>query len=119
MSSVYAVLGGRPIGRTPDSGSGYPGSSPGLPANLSPCRRRTCRFPPIPISCPYQKPRRATTRSYSYCMPVTFRNNSRSEEHTSELQSRLHLVCRLLLEKKKHLTQYLGDCTDTLQLAGQ
>src|SRR5256884_7179461 len=31
---------------------------------------------------------------------------SRSEEHTSELQSRLHLVCRLLLEKKKtkHLT---------------
>src|SRR2546422_11180006 len=29
----------------------------------------------------------------------------RSEEHTSELQSRLHLVCRLLLEKKK-LTRY-------------
>src|SRR2546429_6706767 len=27
----------------------------------------------------------------------------RSEEHTSELQSRLHLVCRLLLEKKKEL----------------
>jgi hypothetical protein len=27
-------LGGRPIGRTPDSDSGYPGSSPGLPANL-------------------------------------------------------------------------------------
>src|SRR2546429_5829252 len=30
---------------------------------------------------------------------------SRSEEHTSELQSRLHLVCRLLLEKKKKRTQ--------------
>src|SRR2546422_3758437 len=29
------------------------------------------------------------------------RAGSRSEEHTSELQSRLHLVCRLLLEKKK------------------
>src|SRR6266436_1528380 len=28
----------------------------------------------------------------------------RSEEHTSELQSRLHLVCRLLLEKKRHPT---------------
>src|SRR2546429_4804845 len=28
-------------------------------------------------------------------------NGTRSEEHTSELQSRLHLVCRLLLEKKK------------------
>src|SRR2546429_899719 len=29
-------------------------------------------------------------------------NGTRSEEHTSELQSRLHLVCRLLLEKKKN-----------------
>src|SRR2546429_5904538 len=28
---------------------------------------------------------------------------ARSEEHTSELQSRLHLVCRLLLEKKKQI----------------
>src|SRR5690625_5599496 len=31
----------------------------------------------------------------------TFKPNIRSEEHTSELQSRGHLVCRLLLEKKK------------------
>src|SRR2546429_5316278 len=30
--------------------------------------------------------------------------SNRSEEHTSELQSRLHLVCRLLLEKKKPST---------------
>src|SRR2546429_6751518 len=30
----------------------------------------------------------------------------RSEEHTSELQSRLHLVCRLLLEKKKKKQQW-------------
>src|SRR5205809_5129891 len=30
-----------------------------------------------------------------------YRKPNRSEEHTSELQSRLHLVCRLLLEKKK------------------
>src|SRR5687768_17648890 len=30
----------------------------------------------------------------------------RSEEHTSELQSRLHLVCRLLLEKKKKTTEH-------------
>src|SRR6266498_2396604 len=29
-------------------------------------------------------------------------HSERSEEHTSELQSRPHLVCRLLLEKKKH-----------------
>src|SRR2546429_1565465 len=33
----------------------------------------------------------------------------RSEEHTSELQSRLHLVCRLLLEKKKHKHALLHD----------
>src|SRR2546429_7185336 len=32
---------------------------------------------------------------------------SRSEEHTSELQSRLHLVCRLLLEKKKKHKSYI------------
>src|SRR2546429_3761740 len=32
---------------------------------------------------------------------LDFPNFDRSEEHTSELQSRLHLVCRLLLEKKK------------------
>src|SRR5690554_7623289 len=32
------------------------------------------------------------------------RSDRRSEEHTSELQSRPHLVCRLLLEKKKQLT---------------
>src|SRR2546429_4940627 len=31
-----------------------------------------------------------------------FAKSGRSEEHTSELQSRLHLVCRLLLEKKKN-----------------
>src|SRR3712207_7799627 len=31
---------------------------------------------------------------------------ARSEEHTSELQSRQYLVCRLLLEKKKNIMQY-------------
>src|SRR2546422_7943438 len=34
-------------------------------------------------------------------------DEARSEEHTSELQSRLHLVCRLLLEKKKHTRDIL------------
>src|SRR2546422_2706934 len=33
----------------------------------------------------------------------------RSEEHTSELQSRLHLVCRLLLEKKKTKTKSAAE----------
>src|SRR2546422_8256144 len=36
-------------------------------------------------------------------------DRSRSEEHTSELQSRLHLVCRLLLEKKKIKTRILNN----------
>src|SRR2546422_1120135 len=35
------------------------------------------------------------------------RSRPRSEEHTSELQSRLHLVCRLLLEKKKDIVHVL------------
>src|SRR2546422_7810583 len=47
-----------------------------------------------------------TRVSRSFHSPWAFGNSSRhelrSEEHTSELQSRLHLVCRLLLEKKKH-----------------
>src|SRR2546422_6520289 len=40
------------------------------------------------------------------------RNLIRSEEHTSELQSRLHLVCRLLLEKKKN-NQLYNDIMST------
>src|SRR2546429_1308769 len=43
--------------------------------------------------CPLSMPRFSFTQLVSCSM--------RSEEHTSELQSRLHLVCRLLLEKKK------------------
>src|SRR2546422_3230897 len=44
----------------------------------------------------------------------------RSEEHTSELQSRLHLVCRLLLEKKKNTQTQMTcrpPCTDLLRLS--
>src|SRR3712207_4761839 len=36
------------------------------------------------------------------CRATTRKGKPRSEEHTSELQSRQYLVCRLLLEKKKH-----------------
>src|SRR5690348_17905368 len=41
-------------------------------------------------------------RQQSAHLPGT-RVQGRSEEHTSELQSPVHLVCRLLLEKKKHI----------------
>src|SRR3712207_9015019 len=44
------------------------------------------------------------TSSASLVSPFT---STRSEEHTSELQSRQYLVCRLLLEKKKTLIQYI------------
>src|SRR5438045_5472547 len=49
------------------------------------------------LTCPKRAPlllRPAATESISWCA-------ERSEEHTSELQSLRHLVCRLLLEKKK------------------
>src|SRR5699024_12052791 len=36
----------------------------------------------------------------------------RSEEHTSELQSRFDLVCRLLLEKKKHITACVNSSSN-------
>src|SRR3989338_7976351 len=39
-----------------------------------------------------------------------FRFESRSEEHTSELQSQFHLVCRLLLEKKLQPTLHSSGC---------
>src|SRR5256884_1862697 len=43
----------------------------------------------------------------------------RSEEHTSELQSRLHLVCRLLLEKKKKTASRLADVTVNIAPVGR
>src|SRR2546429_3709520 len=41
---------------------------------------------------------------FAFPEPPSITRIERSEEHTSELQSRLHLVCRLLLEKKKIIT---------------
>src|SRR3989449_8612711 len=73
------------------------------------------------LAAPAFEERGAVTDEYLRLMratwttdPVTFEGKHyrvrdvhalpRSEEHTSELQSRLHLVCRLLLEKKKKKT---------------
>src|SRR2546422_7210706 len=52
---------------------------------------------PHPRSRAIRKPRGASRRSCSSSRSMRVR----SEEHTSELQSRLHLVCRLLLEEKR------------------
>src|SRR2546422_11535852 len=61
-------------------------------------------MPPSPSTCASW--RRPTRTSRACCRRGSSGRTSttvsmRSEEHTSELQSRLHLVCRLLLEKKK------------------
>src|SRR3989442_9927688 len=50
---------------------------------------------------PRGKERAGLTASGPKLASADDRNQERSEEHTSELQSRPHLVCRLLLEKKK------------------
>src|SRR5205809_6123390 len=51
-------------------------------------------------------PRASTSATFAALSSARFTRPTscgRSEEHTSELQSRLHLVCRLLLEKKKNI----------------
>src|SRR2546429_1373901 len=57
------------------------------------------------IRCEPPRARRRRRRPYAGFR----RRGSRSEEHTSELQSRLHLVCRLLLEKKNYPGYVLVD----------
>src|SRR3712207_6939226 len=64
-----------------------------------------------------------STRSTRICSAVFWSTQdfascgARSEEHTSELQSRQYLVCRLLLEKKKRKHKYLQltNITNTTQ----
>src|SRR2546429_7702452 len=70
---------------------------------------RPGRRPARRSRCPARAPRRRTTAGRQHDHRRTPRPSMdrrtpprpRSEEHTSELQSRLHLVCRLLLAKKK------------------
>src|SRR5260370_29745457 len=71
---------------------------------------RATHWPSMKRSC-VPRLRKALARSVIWCwMSLRFmvcslvvgRGQGRSEEHTSELQSHLNLVCRLLLEKKKH-----------------
>src|SRR5260370_31349372 len=69
------------------------------------------------------RPSRSLRRRSARCVS-RFRRPLRSEEHTSELQSHLNLVCRVLLEKKKKkiqevLDEELGDQHSEVQvLAG-
>src|SRR5207253_6955082 len=69
---------------------------------------RPVRSPSAPSPSPRAARARRSRRRRARRLPArssraTF-SLRRSEEHTSELQSRGHLVCRLLLEKKKNIT---------------
>src|SRR5690348_18202232 len=69
---------------------------------LTCCRIRMPRHPRNHGRCASTK--LASSASTPNCRTLSGdsrRSSSRSEEHTSELQSPVHLVCRLLLEKKK------------------
>src|SRR5438552_10213106 len=75
-------------------------------------RRRT-----MPSPTPAQKggpTRRTTRRPSARTSPASRRCRRRSEEHTSELQSPDHLVCRLLLEKKKFRKLYFGPTAEDI-----
>src|SRR2546429_5936609 len=63
--------------------------------------------------------RQALGRGSYYKPSPETRPVKRSEEHTSELQSRLHLVCRLLLEKKKKKWHRLDTGSDVVNSARQ
>src|SRR3712207_7252093 len=65
---------------------------------------RGCYTPPTPSPKPASCSRSRTARRW---LPLICRASWRSEEHTSELQSRQYLVCRLLLEKKKKINNNL------------
>src|SRR5437868_12247226 len=52
------------------------------------------------------------TENVNRYLVAKFMSNVRSEEHTSELQSRFDLVCRLLLEKKKQKALAIGAIND-------
>src|SRR3712207_7176115 len=80
-----------------------------------------CRCSPSPPICsPGSSPRSPTPRARRRRRSSTSSSTlgpTRSEEHTSELQSRQYLVCRLLLEKKKdfrHEVCLLSNAADTV-----
>src|SRR2546430_11238575 len=64
--------------------------------------RRGARGGPLPVRAIFARRARSALRRKSFSARAHGRPDTRSEEHTSELQSQSNLVCRLLLEKKKN-----------------
>src|SRR2546429_2184800 len=87
---------------------------------------QTCALPISMLSQPSflqeigERTARACALLDQPCGAAALPRGQRSEEHTSELQSRLHLVCRLLLEKKREraLTRYRGNETASSHCGG-
>src|SRR5258708_28349310 len=75
-----------------------------LPFSGRPCSYSTHWLPLVNSSCEAQWNSPSANRHAVWTEIFSPRHFYRSEEHTSELQSPDHLVCRLLLEKKKQTT---------------
>src|SRR2546422_7030715 len=101
MSSAppSATGGSAPSGRSETTSTSPPASTSGSVRARISSARASCR-----------SGRRSRADSRRATSPSATWSSIRSEEHTSELQSRLHLVCRLLLEKKKKgpLDEHIG-----------
>src|SRR5438876_3521262 len=84
------------------------------------------RRPPRSTLFPYTTLFRSKVAGTEYREPVPaaphvrrLARELRSEEHTSELQSPVHLVCRLLLEKKKNKTEEIGPQVGAAESVGE
>src|SRR5437870_6305308 len=91
----------------PDNSAGYVSSAPVRSTSASASRTRSA------ISSSVRSRRRSPSATLSNTdiesNSAANWNTNRSEEHTSELQSRGHLVCRLLLEKKNQLRPHNSE----------
>src|SRR5260370_30690557 len=67
----------------------------------------------LSIALNHDRHEEARKASSDHGASAQLRRSPRSEEHTSELQSHLNLVCRLLLEKKKDYPCLSHTCSDT------
>src|SRR2546427_6782364 len=97
MSSLLTIDTGVDDSAVTDSGEAATSTFCSIPATFR-VKRKTAALPEITVTCCSigANPDAITVTAYSPTGTA-----SRSEEHTSELQSQSNLVCRLLLEKKK------------------
>src|SRR5437762_3345348 len=114
LTAIFAVGGGAIFGATA-IGDGVaagdvtiPGVAGAVCAGRLGCPGGTVGFGPKNLAQRMITPKESSeaTRIRSSGVNLSFCPGPRSEEHTSELQSPMYLVCRLLLEKKKRLIKH-------------